>query len=73
MSGKSSPEFQWTNNEIQLLLEATQNFKNVEESYKKITRFYPRPNVIYVLMFLPSVVSFYKKLAFLYQTLLNFH
>ena len=70
MSGKSSPEFQWTDDEIQLLLEATQNLK-VEEDYKKITRFYPRPTVIYVLVFLPSVVSFYKKLLFLYQTLLN--
>ena len=60
MSGKSSPEFQWTDDEIQLLLEATQNLK-VEEDYKKITRFYPRPTVIYVLVFLPSVVSFYKK------------
>ena len=38
---------------------------------KKITRFYPRPTVIYVLVFLPSVVSFCKKLLFLYQTLLN--
>ena len=57
MSGKSSPEFQWTDDEIQLLLEATQNLK-VEEDYKKITRFYPRPSVIYVLVFLPSVVSF---------------
>ena len=60
MSGKSSPEFQWTDDEIQLLLEATQNLK-VEEDYKKITRFYPRPTVIYVLVFLPSVVLFYKK------------
>ena len=51
MSGKSSPEFQWTDDEIQLLLEATQNLK-VEEDYKKITRFYPRPTVIYVLVFL---------------------
>ena len=72
MSGKSSPEFQWTDDEIQLLLEATQNLK-VEEDYKKITRFYPRPTVIYVLVFLHSVVSFYKKLSFLYQTLLNLH
>ena len=62
MSGKSSPEFQWTDNEIQLLLEATQNLK-VEEDYKKITGFYPRPTVIYVLVFLHSVVSFYKKLT----------
>ena len=65
MSGKSSLEFQWTDDEIQLLLEATQNLKNVEENYKKITRLYPRPNVIYVLVFLPSVVSFFKKLSFL--------
>ena len=72
MSGKSSPEFQWTDDEIQLLLEATQNLK-VEEDYKKITRFYPRPTVIYVLVFLHSVVSFYKKLSLLYQTLLNLH
>ena len=27
MSGKSSQEFQWAGNEIQLLLEATQNLK----------------------------------------------
>ena len=33
MSGKSSPDFQWTADEIQLLLEATQNLK-VEEDYK---------------------------------------
>ena len=72
MSGKSSPEFQWTDDEIQLLLEATQNLK-VEEDYKKITRFYPRPTVSYVLVFLHSVVSFYKKLSFLFQTLLNLH
>ena len=72
MSGKRSPEFQWADNEIQLLLEVTQNLK-VEEDYKKITGFYPRPTVIYVLVFLYSVVSFYKKLSFLYQTLLNLH
>ena len=36
MSGKSSPEFQWTEDEIQLLLEATQNLK-VEEDYKGLT------------------------------------
>ena len=51
MSGKSSPEFQWTDDEIQLLLETTQNLK-VEEDCKKITRFYPRPTVIYVVVFL---------------------
>ena len=33
--------------------------------------FYPRPTVIYVLVFLTSVVLFYKKLPFLYQTWLN--
>ena len=66
MLGKSSPEFQWTGDEIQLLLEATQNLI-VEEDYKKITRFYSRPTVIYVLVFLHSIVSFYKKLSFLYQ------
>ena len=33
MSGKSYPDFQWTDDEIQLLLEATQNLK-VEEDYK---------------------------------------
>ena len=71
MSGKSSPGFQWTDEEIQVLLEATQNLK-VEENYE-ITRFYPIPTVIYVLVFLHSVVSFYKKLSFLYQTLLNLH
>ena len=63
MSGKSYPEFQWTDDEIQPLLEATQNLK-VAEDYKKVTRFYPRPSVIYVLVFLPSVVSFYEKLSF---------
>ena len=57
MSGKSSPEFQWTDDEIQLLLEATQNLK-VKEDYKKITRFYPRPTVIYVLVFLHSIQLF---------------
>ena len=40
MSEKSSLEFQWTYNEIQLLLAATQYLK-VEEDYKKITRFIP--------------------------------
>ena len=64
MSGKSSPEFQWTDDEIQPLLEATQKLK-VKEDYKKIKRFYPRPTVIYVLVFSPSVASFYKKLSFL--------
>ena len=33
MSGKSSPEIQCTDDEIQLLLEATQNLK-VEKDYK---------------------------------------
>ena len=33
MSGKRSPEFQWNDDEIQPLLEATQNLK-VEEDYK---------------------------------------
>ena len=37
MSGKSSPEFQWTDDEIQLLLEATQNLK-VEEDYKILSQ-----------------------------------
>ena len=72
MAGKSSPEFHWTDDEIRLLLEATQNL-NVEKYYKKITRFYPRPSLSYVLVFLHSVVSFYKKLSFLFQTLLNLH
>ena len=72
MSEKSSPELQWTDDEIQLLLEATQNLK-VEEYYKKITKNYPRSSVIYVLVFLPLVALFYKKLSFLYQTLLNLH
>ena len=71
MSGNSYPEFQWTDDEIQLLLEATQDL-NVEQDYKKITRFYPRPTVIYVLVFLHSLISFYKKLSFLHQTLLIF-
>ena len=35
MSGKSYPEFQWTDNEIQLLMEASQN---VKKKLKKITR-----------------------------------
>ena len=72
MSGKRFPEFQWIDDEIQLLLDATQNLK-AEEDYKKITRFYLRPTIIYVLVFLHSVVSFYKKLSLLYQTLLNLH
>ena len=72
MLGKSSPEFLCADDEIQLLLEATQNLK-VEEGYKNITRFYSRPPVIYVLVFLHSVVSFYKNLSFLYQTLLKLH
>ena len=42
MSGKSSPEVKWTDDEIQLLLKAAQNLK-VEEDYKKIRRFYSRP------------------------------
>ena len=33
MTGKSSPEFQWTDDDIQLLVEATQNAK-VEKDYK---------------------------------------
>ena len=64
MSGKSFPEFQRTDDEIQLLSEATQNLK-IEEDYKKIARFYPRPTVIYVLVFLPSVISFYKTFPFI--------
>ena len=59
MSGKSSPEFQWTDDEFK----ATQNLK-VEEDFKKFTRFYPRPTVIYVLVFLHSGVSFHKKISF---------
>ena len=35
MSEKSYPEFQWTDNEIQLLMEASQN---VKKKLKKITR-----------------------------------
>ena len=35
MSGKSYPEFQWTDNEIQLLMEASQN---VKKKLKKIPR-----------------------------------
>ena len=37
MSEKSSPEFQWTDNDIQLLLEATQNL-NVEEDYNILSQ-----------------------------------
>ena len=37
MSGKSSPEYQWTDDEIQLLLEATQNLK-AEEDYKILSQ-----------------------------------
>ena len=33
MSGKSSPEFQWTDDDIQLLLETTENLK-FEKDYK---------------------------------------
>ena len=33
MTGKSSPEFQWTDDDFQLLVEATQNVK-----VEKITR-----------------------------------
>ena len=33
MSGKSSPEFQWTDDDTRLLLEATQNLK-AEKEYK---------------------------------------
>ena len=33
MSGKGSPEFQWTDNDIQLLIEVTENLK-VEKGYK---------------------------------------
>ena len=40
MSGKRFPEFQWSDDKIHLLLEATQNM-SVEEDYKKIARFYP--------------------------------
>ena len=40
MSGKSSPEFQWTDDEIQLLLETTQNLK-VEEDYS-VASFYKK-------------------------------
>ena len=50
MSGKSSQGFQWTDEEIQVLQEVTQNLK-VEENYE-ITRFYPIQTVIYVLVFL---------------------
>ena len=35
MLGKSSPEFQWADDYIQLLLEATQNLK-VEKGYKRL-------------------------------------
>ena len=34
---------------------------------------HPRPTVIYILVFLLSVFSFYKKLPFRYQTSLNLH
>ena len=33
MSGQSSPEFQWTDNDIQLVMEPRQNVK-VEKDYK---------------------------------------
>ena len=32
---KSCPEFQWTGNDMQLLMEATQNLK-VEKDYKRL-------------------------------------
>ena len=35
MSGKSYQEFQWTDDEIQRLLEATQNLK-AEKDYKEL-------------------------------------
>ena len=35
MSGKSYPEFQWADHDIQLLLEATQNLK-AEKDYKGV-------------------------------------
>ena len=41
MSGKSSPEFQWTDDEIQLPLEATQNLKveeDLQEHYKILSQ-----------------------------------
>ena len=63
MSGKRFAEFQWSDDDIHLLLEATQNM-NVEEDYKKIARFCSRPTVIYVPVLLPSAVPFYKKLLF---------
>ena len=41
MSGKSFPEFQWTDDEIQLLLEATQNLKAEEEITRRLQDFIP--------------------------------
>ena len=41
MSGKSFPEFQWTEDEIQLLLEATQNLKAEEEITRRLQDFIP--------------------------------
>ena len=35
MSGKSSPEFHWTDNDTQLLMKATQNLK-VKKDYKRL-------------------------------------
>ena len=67
MSGESSPEFQWTDDEIKLLLEATQNLK-VEEDSKKITRFYPMPTVSYVLFFFYiQLFRFIKNFHFLFK------
>ena len=43
MSGKSSPEFQWTDDEIQLPLEATQNLK-VEEDLQEHYKILPQTN-----------------------------
>ena len=73
MSRKSSPVFQWNDDEIQLLMEATENVtvkEDLQEDYKILshTNCTLRSGV-----FLHSVVSFYKKLSFLFQALQNLH
>ena len=67
MSGKSSPEFQWTdddpvielNNYADSLLEIIALTTSPTFSSRLI--FYPRPTLIYVQLFLPSAVLFYQK------------
>ena len=67
MSGKSSPEFQWTdddpvielNNYADSLLEIIA--LTTSPTFLSRLIFYPRPTLIYVQLFLPSAVLFYQK------------